>query len=239
MIFDKLYKREIDVLELIDKTLKTGNRSLLTYLNQHCFNLYNSNVEYRNILDKNFEVFLDGIGICFVLKMFGYKNVQRFNATDLNIKIFHRFSERRTALFLIGGKFSKEFVFAKASEKKINVVGYQNGYFSFGDEPLTEEDILSLVGQIKRASPKVVVIAMGVPKQEILAQKLASLIEVNLILCVGGFLEFYFESIKRAPKILRVLGLEWAYRLFKEPARLWERYLIGIPVFLFNVLKKN
>jgi len=238
MIFDKLYKNENDVLDLIDRTFENNSGYLLTYFNQHCFNIFNSNDEYRNLLDNSFEVLLDGVGIYLTLKIFDYKNVQRFNATDINKKIFNRFSAKQIPLFLIGGKFSKEFVLERASEKKINVVGYQNGYFSFGDELQMEKDILLLVDQIKRTSAEVVVIAIGVPKQEILAHKLVSLVEVDLILCVGGFLEFYFESKKRAPKILRDLGIEWAYRLFKEPTRLWKRYLVGIPIFLYNVFKE-
>ena len=105
MIFFKLYKTENDVLDLIDRTFENNSGYLLTYFNQHCFNIYISNKEYRNLLDNSFEVFFDGVGIYLALKMFGYKNVQRFNATDLNEKIFNSFAEQHTSLFLIGGKF--------------------------------------------------------------------------------------------------------------------------------------
>jgi len=231
MIFFKLYKTENDVLDLIDKTLENKSGSRLTYFNQHCFNIYISNKEYRNLLDNSFEVFFDGVGIYLALKMFGYKNVQRFNATDLNEKIFNSFAEQHTSLFLIGGKFNNEFVFGKLFEKKINVVGYQNGYFE-------EQHFKLIVDHIKRASPEVIVIAMGVPKQEILAHRLTLLIKVDLILCVGGFLEFYFGTKSRVPEVFRNSGLEWLYRLMKEPARLWKRYLVGIGVFSYNILKE-
>lgn len=90
---------------------------------------------------------------------------------------------------------------------------------------------------MRSAAPEVVIIAMGVPKQEIFAYKLSALINVKLILCVGGFLEFYFRTKKRAPKFFRRIGIEWFYRMIRDPTRLWKRYLIGIPVFLFNVFK--
>ncbi len=238
MIFNKLYKQENGVIDLIERALSTRSKLLITYLNQHCFNIYNSNKKYKNHLDESFEVFLDGIGIYLALKLFGYQNVQRFNATDLNEKIFDLFSKQQTSLFLIGGKFNSEFIKAKAIDKNINVIGYQNGYLFQNDDRPMEEELQSIVGEIKNTSPKVIVIAVEVPKQEILAYKLRQMTDVELILCVGGFLEFYFETKKRAPKIFRALGLEWIYRLIKEPSRLWKRYLIGIPVFYYNIFNE-
>jgi len=230
MIFDKLYKNEADVLNQIDSSLISKKCRKLTYLNQHCFNIYNSNSEYRILLDNKFEVFLDGIGIYLVLLMLGYKNLQRFNATDLYDKIFNLFSYGQTSLFLIGGKFGKEFITDKAPEKNLNIVGYHNGYFN-------EQQFLHIVEELKIVKPEVIIIAMGAPKQEILADKLSTLLNVKLILCVGGFLEFYFGTKQRATKVLQNIGMEWLYRLITEPGRLWKRYLIGIPLFLFNICK--
>ncbi len=231
MIFNKLYKQANGVVDLIERTLGTRSNLIITYFNQHCFNVYNSNQEYKNLIDNSFIVFLDGIGIYLTLKLFGYKNVQRFSASDLNGEIFQHFSEQQIPIFLIGGKFSDDFVREKAKNRNLNVVGYYNGFF--------KEQNLDLVAErIKQSSARVIIVGMGVPEQEILASKIISLVEVDLVLCVGGFLNFYFESIKRAPKFIRNLGLEWTYRLFKEPARLWKRYLIGIPIFLYNIFKE-
>lgn len=136
MIFNKLYKREIDVQNLIEKTLNARHSAtnieyqvsstqhpassclLLTYLNQHCFNIYNSNKEYKNLLDAEFEIFPDGTGINLALKFFGNRNTQRFNATDLNEKIFNHFSRQGTNLFLLGGNFDKKFIYKSSLEKK-------------------------------------------------------------------------------------------------------------------------
>ena len=53
----------------------------------------------------------------------------------------------------------------------------------------------------------------------------------------GNFFEFYLGTIKRIPKIYRNIGIEWIYRFFQEPKRLWKRYFIGIPLFIFGVIK--
>lgn len=230
MIFNKLITDPDEVEKKVFSSMKNGNATLFTYFNQHCFNVYYSDPEYRNLMDNRFEVFLDGVGIYLALKFFLKKNVQRFNATDLNEKIFQHFSKQQTSLYLIGGKFEERFINKKAEDKKINVIGYRNGYFN-------EKDIPLIVEELNRVLPEVIVIAMGAPKQEILANKLSTLVQAKLILCVGGFLEFYLESKKRVPKVFRNSGLEWLYRLIQEPQRLWKRYLAGIPLFFFNLFK--
>ncbi|NWF88561.1 MAG: WecB/TagA/CpsF family glycosyltransferase [Ignavibacteriaceae bacterium] len=218
-------------MALINQSLTTRSKILITYFNQHCFNIYNSNNEYKGLIDSRFTVFLDGIGIYTVLKLFGYRDTQRFNATDLNYKIFKVFTVSQTKLFLVGGRFGSELINNQKLEKKLNIVGYQPGY-------LDEKDIPALIDTIKHASPDVIVLAAGVPNQEILASKLSDHLKF-LFLCVGGFLEFYFGTKKRAPQILRTFGLEWLYRLVQEPNRLWRRYIFGIPTFCLNVFRKK
>ena len=199
-------------------------------MNQHCINIYCSNYEYKNLLDTKFKVFLDGFGVYLTLKLFGYNNVQRFNATDLNEKLFNYFSEKNTRLYLIGGQFNDEFIKEKALQRSINVTGYYNGFFN-------EEDFGLVCQKINIASPDVIIIGMGVPKQELLALKLEKIIRTQVIICVGNFLEFYFGTKKRAPVLIKKSGFEWLFRLATEPSRLWKRYLVGIPVFFVNMIR--
>jgi len=230
MILDKLYKSESDVLNLVDQSLKTDSGLTLTYMNQHCFNIYCSNKEYKNLLDSEFKVFLDGIGIYLVLRLFGYKNVRRFNATDFNENIFTLFSEQTTRLFLIGGRFEGKFIDKKTLQRKINVVGYQNGFFDEKDLPIIFE-------AVEASRPDAIVIGMGVPYQEMFANQLTKIFDNKIIICAGNFLEFFLGTKRRAPKIIRYSGFEWLFRLITEPARLWKRYIVGIPLFFYNILK--
>jgi len=230
MIFNKLIKQETGVFQLVVDSLESQKGISLTYLNQHCYNIYKHNPNYKNLIDTTFTVFLDGYGVYSALKFLGYKNIEKFNATDLYNKILQYFSANHTQMFLIGGDFSEDLINKKANEKKIIIVGYNNGYF--------QSDELDLIIQrILKVSPEVIVIGMGVPEQEMLAAKIATSIQDKTILCVGNFLEFYFGTKKRAPKMLRLVGMEWLHRLITEPGRLWKRYLIGIPAFLFQIVK--
>lgn len=189
MLFNKVVKNEDEVLKIVENALADEEHLILTYLNQHCFNIYNSNREYKNLLENKFTIFLDGFGVSSALKFLGYKNVQKFNATDLYIKIFQQFSANQTKLFLIGGNFSEEIISEKSNEKNLNVCGYQNGYFSI-------EENNEIIEKIEDSPTEVLVIGMEVPNQEILAEKISESNQNIVILCVGGFLEFYFGTKK-------------------------------------------
>jgi N-acetylglucosaminyldiphosphoundecaprenol N-acetyl-beta-D-mannosaminyltransferase len=230
MIFKKLIKSEDDVIKLVSDYSESNGNLLLTYLNQHCYNLYNSSSEYRNLLDHNFIVFADGLGVYSALKFLGYKNLNLFNATDAYIKIFQKFSANRKKIFIIGGRFSGDFIKMKAAEHNLEISGHENGYFQ-------PENFDQVINAVNKSQAEIVIIGMGVPKQEILASKMDKKVHNKIILCVGGCLEFYFGTKKRAPNHIRKAGLEWLYRLKTEPIRLWKRYIFGIPLFYYHVIK--
>ena len=230
MPFEKLIRNEEKVLQFVKSSLSTDSSKLLTYFNQHCFNIYFSDKSYRHLIGSHFFLYLDGFGIYLALKFFRYENIQKFNASDLNNIIFSELIKRNIKVFIIGGKFSDNLISNIAREKKLNICGYHNGYFE-------QTETGELIENINNSEAKVIIVGLGVPKQEILASKISNSVNLNLILCVGNFLEFYFATKKRIPKKFRNKGIEWIYRLLSEPKRLWKRYLIGIPLFLFRVLR--
>jgi len=230
MLLNKLIKTEDEVIKLIVDSLKAQKPVLFTYLNQHCFNIYNRDPGYRNLLDNMFTVFLDGFGVYAALKFLGYRQIERFNATDLYEKIFKRFVSEKKKLFLVGGNFKEKFVQLKAAEKMLSVCGYRNGYN-------LDDDLADIIKNINELNPDVIIIGMGVPMQEFLAEKISGYFKGVPVLCVGGFLDFYFGTKKRAPAFLRNSGLEWIHRLIKEPDRLWKRYVFGIPVFIYHIVR--
>ena len=184
--------------------------------------------EYKYVIDKKFYTYLDGIGVFLALKFLEFPNVQKFNASDLNEKIFKHLIELKRKVYLVGGNFVTGDI--KEFEKKgINICGYQQGYFKLEKE----KEILI---NIQKSNPDVIIVGMGVPKQEIFSARLNDFLENKKIICVGNFLEFYIGKIKRIPKPLRNIGIEWLFRLITEPKRLWKRYIWGIPKFIFLIL---
>ena len=230
MIFDKIIKDENELASIVKESFNKNSNLLLTYFNQNCYNHYISHSNYKELIDKRFTVYLDGIGIYFALKYLGYESVENFNASDFNDSLFELFAAESKRIFLIGGEFLEKNIFIKAKTDCINIVGYLSGFFENRDHD-------NLVKSIRSTVPNVVIIGMGVPKQELLAAELSKSITVDEIICVGNFLEFYFGTKPRIPRLLSNLGIEWLFRLLSEPKRLWKRYLLGIPKFIANIFR--
>jgi N-acetylglucosaminyldiphosphoundecaprenol N-acetyl-beta-D-mannosaminyltransferase len=105
--------------------------------------------------------------------------------------------------------------------------------------PYTEDiDVLTELcsKEIANSDPQLVWLAVGTPKQDILAHQLSKRFQINFY-CVGAAVNFVSGTVREAPKFLSNLGLEWAFRLVQEPRRLWRRYLIGNVEFVSLLLK--
>jgi exopolysaccharide biosynthesis WecB/TagA/CpsF family protein len=158
-----------------------------------------------------------------------FSDYYKYNAKNKNIKIF-----------LLG---AKEGVGAVALEKinsKIKreiIVGYYSPPFGFENDHNENEKILSY---IKKSDANVVLVGLGNPKQTKWIFKYKDqLPDVDLFMALGATIDFEAGNIMRAPVFMQRLSLEWLYRLFKEPKRLWRRYLIDdIPFFLL-ILKQR
>jgi N-acetylglucosaminyldiphosphoundecaprenol N-acetyl-beta-D-mannosaminyltransferase len=93
-----------------------------------------------------------------------------------------------------------------------------------------------VIREIDRSRADIVLVAFGAPKQELWIRDVLSSSKARVAIGVGGLFDFYSGRIPRAPLWVREMGLEWTYRLYQEPRRLWRRYVIGNATFLFRVI---
>jgi N-acetylglucosaminyldiphosphoundecaprenol N-acetyl-beta-D-mannosaminyltransferase len=228
-IIDKLISSDYEVIKLVQNSIKNREKLLLTYLNQHCFNVYLNDKLYENLLDEKYSVYTDGIGMNLVNRFIFNKKEKQFNASDLNEELISFFIKNEIRFYLLGGNFTSTKIEDKL-KSTTSFVGYNNGFF-------LDSEFENVIEIIKTTKPDVIIIGMGVPKQEIIAERLSRSINASLFLCVGNFFEFYLGTVKRIPKKFRNKGIEWIYRFYQEPKRLWKRYFIGIPLFIFRVIK--
>jgi len=228
-IVEKLIINEKDVLKIVLDAYKYNYGLMLTYVNQHAFNVAYTKSEYAELLSSKFNIYTDGVGITFFLKYLFKKNVVKFNASDLNKLLLDIFEKHGVKYFFIGGNFNPSKI-DDFMEEKDYFIGYCKGF---------NVDINVLTAEIKLSQPAVIMIGMGIPLQEKLSYELSRKIPNKIFICVGNFFEFYFGTKKRAPKFLHNSGFEWIFRLATEPKRLWKRYLIGIPLFLFRIIKEK
>ena len=202
---------------------------LLELANPNTLNIAYKDPEFSQIL-KNADVNVnDGVGIRIAGRMRGVTTRYNFAGTDLMPRLFAE-AHRDIRVFFYGAtEESNALAVEKVCKQHPRVVcaGRVNGYV----DPI--EDALPLIAA---SNADVLMCALGQPKQELfMAQNLAAL-NVKVAVTCGGMFDFFSETKQRAPLWMRRTGTEWVYRLAIEPKRMWRRYVVGNPVFLWRAL---
>jgi N-acetylglucosaminyldiphosphoundecaprenol N-acetyl-beta-D-mannosaminyltransferase len=171
----------------------------------------------------------DGTGVVWALRRAGLRQQLRVTGVDLVEALLLRCAAQGLRLFLLGGQpgVAEE---AAANLCRcypgLDLVGVAHGYFSPAENS-------KVVAMINRARPDLLLVGMGVPRQEIWLQRQWGSLTVAVGIGVGGLLDLWAGRTKRAPDLLQTLGLEWAYRVWREPSR-WHRLRV-LPTFIRRV----
>ena len=211
------------------KSLIDGGRvAQVITINPEMFDAAEKDSNFANIIREAEMVIPDGVGVKLGLKLKG-KNVSRIPGIDFAKRLLKEAAISNIPVAIIG---SKEEVITKAVEnlKKeisgLNIVYYHNGYFS---------DDNKIYGELKKSSPKLVLVALGSPKQEKFIYGAKKILNPALMVGIGGSLDVWSGTVKRAPKIFQKLGIEWLYRTVTQPSR-FKRIFPALPLFLIKVL---
>lgn len=211
------------------KSLIDGGRvAQVITINPEMFDAAEKDSNFANIIREAEMVIPDGVGVKLGLKLKG-KNVSRIPGIDFAKRLLKEAAISNIPVAIIG---SKEEVITKAVEnlKKeisgLNIVYYHNGYFSDDNE---------IYGELKKSSPKLILVALGSPKQEKFIYGAKKILNPALMVGIGGSLDVWSGTVKRAPEIFRKLGIEWLYRTVTQPSR-FKRIFPALPLFLIKVL---
>ncbi len=187
--------------------------------------------EFSQIINDAELVIPDGVGVQIGLKMLGHK-VERIPGIEFGHSLLMRYARLNKSVALVGAK--PEVVESAIANLKneipdLNIVYAHDGYFTNDEE---------IINEITSASPELILVALGSPKQEFFIKALKSRLPKSLMIGLGGSFDVWAGVVKRAPKIYQKLGLEWLYRTVKEPQRL-KRIFPTLPLFLLKVLKEK
>ncbi len=206
---------------------------MLTYVNAHTLNLATTDPSYAEVLRGADLVLNDGKGVLLAGLILG----RRFPA-DLNGNLFtplllDHAAASRWSIYILGarpGVAERVADVLKAKHPGLAIAGTMHGHFS-----ATEED--DVVARIRDTDPGLLLVGMGNPRQErFLARRLKDS-GARVGLGVGAYLDFQVGEVERAPKWMNRVGIEWVHRLFQEPRRMWRRYVLGNPLFVWRVLR--
>lgn len=170
----------------------------------------------------------DGVGVLIASKLKRGSIKKRVTGIDLMQNICKRASQKGYRVFLLGAKPGVAKRAAEILKEKytgLNVCGIRDGYFK-------DED--NVIDEIRESRADIIFVAMGSPKQENWITGNMEKYNVPLSMGVGGSFDVICGNIKRAPDFMCKMGLEWFYRLIKEPSR--YKRMMALPVFLFKVI---
>jgi exopolysaccharide biosynthesis WecB/TagA/CpsF family protein len=209
-----------------------GPQRIFNFLNANNANLAMRNPKYRQGLCK-YEVLPDGVGVDIASRAFyGSAFPANLNGTDF-IPALLVHSNRPLKVALIGARpdnLERAVAGFKAATPWHDFVAVSDGYFDMSDSSQVLADLAAV-------NPDITLIALGSPSQEIWIDTHISHGHGRVVFGVGALFDFVSGAIPRAPLAIRNLRLEWIWRLAIEPSRLWRRYVLGNPVFLFHVLR--
>lgn len=201
----------------------------VAFLNAHCVNVAYRSPEYRRVMEGMTRIFADGIGMRIAARVAGEDLVDNVNGTDLFPVLCREAAQSGCGIYLFG---ARDGIAAAAAERLtaqtpgLKISGTHHGYVQGGDAERR------LVDEINASGATILLVALGVPSQELWIERNRARLSVPVVVGVGGLFDYYSGRIPRAPLVLRKAGLEWAWRLAQEPRRLAGRYIVGNAVFL-------
>lgn len=189
--------------------------------------------EFKKILNAADMLTADGIGVVYASKILKKPINERAAGYDIACNVLEKLKNTDYKLFLFGGKpgvAEKAAQNIKNNYPGINISGTRNGYFKSEDES-------EIIEQINNSGADIVFVCLGAPKQEKWIYAHKNDLNVKVAMGIGGSLDVFAGEVKRAPDIFCKLGLEWFYRLCKEPQRIGR--MMDLPKFAVTVMVKG
>ena len=179
----------------------------------------------------------DGMPIVWASRLLGIPLPEKISGSDIVTPLLERAARLGWTVFLLGGA---QGVPEKAKERllvempSLRIVGTMSPRIDM-DEPA--ERRASIVEAVRAAKPDIVLVGFGAPKQELFIAEVQPALRPAVLLGVGASIDFLAGTVARAPGWMSKSGLEWVYRLSREPRRLWRRYLLRDPKFAWILLR--
>lgn len=213
------FDNEKEFEEKIISFLKEEKLHSIFTPNAEIISIAERNDNFKKILINSDLNLPDGIGVIFLAKKLGYKNLKKLAGIDAMKYILSLAVKENISVYFLGAKEEvlKDMIKKiKEKYKGISIAGYHHGYFLKDCEE-------KIIDDINMSSAKILFVALGAPKQEHWIAKNKDKLKVRIAMGVGGSFDVLSDRKKRAPEIFITLGLEWLYRIFQDPTRLIKR----------------
>jgi N-acetylglucosaminyldiphosphoundecaprenol N-acetyl-beta-D-mannosaminyltransferase len=225
----------VRLLALAGETCQDITPRFFAYVNAHCLNIAQGDWELKDILNKADLVYADGVGVVAAARWLGGPRLEKITGRDWINQYCKVASECGMKTYIVAGKPGVARRACQRMEEqypKLKIIGCSDGYFF-------EKSEKAVLDEIRELRPDVVMIGMGVPRQEKWVNHWRTHLPVPLFWTVGALFDYVAGVELPVPALLNRLGLEWLWRLGIDPLGKWRRYIIGLPLFVFRVIRQK
>ncbi|WP_313165710.1 WecB/TagA/CpsF family glycosyltransferase [Sedimentibacter sp.] len=227
-----------ETMDVIKDKIKNEEQYIIYTPNTEIVMMCHKDEEFMELINKSDINVPDGIGLIYASKIKNHPLKEKVAGYDLSVNMLKLANENNLKLFVVGGKpgiADEAMENVHREYPNINIAGSQHGYFKgthLGKNGDDEE--LIVLDKINKAEPDILFVGFGAKKQEQWIEYNRDKINAKIIIGNGGTLDGLAGKVKRAPDIFIKSGLEWLYRLIKEPKRIKRQILL--PIFMIKVI---
>lgn len=224
---------ERSILSAVDN----GDPRVYAYVNVHAINIARRDVQFRNFLNSAAVTYCDGEGVRLGARLLGKRLPHRTVLTYWVWDLCQLLELNGLSIYLLGGRnevVTKAVQNLRDRFQNLKIAGFHHGYIM-----KTGEESRRVVEEINNSEADILFVGFGMPLQECWIESNISSLRPAVILPSGSMIDYVAGEKHSAPSWMAECGFEWLYRLWREPRRLWRRYLIGNPQFLIRILAQR
>ena len=225
--------------EFIASTINRGDHAIVSNVNVQAINLCQKFHWLKEFFNNSEIVFCDGAGIQLGAKILRQEVPKRITYADWMWELCEYSEYKGFSLFFLGAEPGVAEQAADQLKKRfpgLDIRGCQHGYF---DKAHDSKENCAVITKINASGSNILIVAFGMPLQEKWLRDNYDRLDVNITLTGGAAFDYVSGKLRRGPSWMTDHGFEWLARLIIEPRRLWARYVIGNPLFLWRVIKQK
>lgn len=209
--------------------------AVVAFANAHALNVGSDDRAFAGLLERSVDLLLnDGSGLSIAAALHGERFPANLNGTDFTPRVLDLAAARGWSVYLLGGRpgvadLARERLSGR--HPGLRIVGADHGFIE--DDPVDD-----VTARIRETGADLLLVGMGNPLQEYWLVANLPATGARLGFGIGAFIDFSAGAVRRAPGWMRRARIEWLYRLALEPERMWQRYVVGNPMFLARVGKE-
>ena len=227
------------LLSLVGQAILRRERLVLTYANVYALNLAYEQAWFRDFLNQSDITFCDGFGVKWGASLLGHTIPHRYAPPDWLDHLAAMSERHGYSVALLGAREGVAEQCADVWQRRFPALRIVDTYHGYFDKTPGSAENEAVIARLNAAQPDILIVGFGMPLQEQWLRENGPRLHARVVLPVGAAFDYLTGTVRRGPRWMTDHGLEWLARLVIEPRRLWRRYVVGNPLFVWRVLRQR